>query len=238
MAHSVLNIGHRGASGDYPENTIAAFRAAIGAGAQMCELDVQLTRDGAVVVIHDDTVDRTTNGKGAVAKKTLAELKQLDAGARFKGGTARGERIPTLDEVFAATSGRCGLNIELKAGEVEGAVATLMRKWNAMDTSMVSSFEWNRLAAIREIDPVVRIGVLAEKKAPAMLEKATQLRAYAINPRFDMVTPGLCEDAHARGLKVLAWTVDLPEQMRRQLDCGVDGIMTNYPARLREVLAA
>ena len=230
MKQWVLNIGHRGASRDYPENTIAAFRAAIDAGAQMCELDVQLTRDDAVVVIHDDTVDRTTNGHGAVAEMTLADLQRLDAG--------RGERIPTLDEVLAETVGKCGLNIELKAGKVEGQVAALIRQWDATDTSMVSSFEWDKLAAIREIDPAIRIGVLAEKNAPAMLKKAAELHAYAINPRFDLVTPALCDDAHARGFKVLVWTVDVPELMGRLIAHGVDGIMTNYPARLREVLAA
>ena len=230
MKRSILNIGHRGASGGFPENTIAAFLAAVDAGAQMCELDVQLSGDGAVVVIHDDTVDRTTNGRGAVSDMSLANLKRLDAG--------RGERIPTLDEVFARTSGKCGLNIELKGGLVEREVAALMRKWNAIDTSMVSSFDWSKLAAIHEIDRGIRIGVLAEEKAPAMLAKAVELHAYAVNPRHDLVTSALCDDAHARGLRVLVWTVDAPEEMRRQLECGVDGIMTNYPARLREVLGA
>ncbi|HMD03800.1 MAG TPA: glycerophosphodiester phosphodiesterase family protein, partial [Candidatus Binatus sp.] len=96
----MLNIAHRGASGTFPENTLSGFRAAIDAGADMCELDVQLTRDGAVVVIHDETVDRTTDGKGEVAALTLEEIRRLDAGAKFKGGTVKGERIPTLDEVF------------------------------------------------------------------------------------------------------------------------------------------
>ncbi len=115
----MLNIAHRGASGTFPENTLSAFRAAIDAGADMCELDVQLTRDGTVVVIHDDTVDRTTDGNGEVAELTLEEIKRLDAGAKFKGGALKDERIPTLDEVFALTTGKCGLNIELKGAGVE-----------------------------------------------------------------------------------------------------------------------
>src|SRR4051794_20004948 len=97
---AVLNIAHRGASGSFPENTLGSFRAAIVAGADMCELDVQRTRDGKVVVIHDDTVERTTEGQGAVAMLTLDELQRLDAGARFHDGAHRGERIPTLEEVF------------------------------------------------------------------------------------------------------------------------------------------
>jgi glycerophosphoryl diester phosphodiesterase len=238
MKSSILNIAHRGASGTAPENTLAAFRAAIAAGATMCELDVQPTRDHALVVIHDDTVDRTTDGQGAVAEMTLAELKRLDAGVRFKDGPRHGEQIPTLDEVFAATAGQCALNIELKAGQLENELVALMRKWNALGTSMVSSFDWGALARIREVEVAVRVGVLAEKNLPQMFDAAARLSAYAINPRFDLVTPELCNTAHARGLKVLVWTVDAPELMRLLVGCDVDGIMTNYPARLQEVLSA
>jgi glycerophosphoryl diester phosphodiesterase len=237
MKPSVLNIAHRGASGTAPENTLAAFRAAIAAGAAMCELDVQPTRDHAVVVIHDDTVDRTTDGRGAVKEMTLAELKRLDAGARFSGAPRRDEPIPTLDEVFAATADRCALNIELKSGQVEKEVVALMRKWKALETSMVSSFDRVRLARVRELEVAVRIGVLAEKNVERMLDTAARLSAYAVNPRYDLVTSELCDTAHARGLKVLVWTVDAPELMRLLIGCGVDGIMTNYPARLQEVLS-
>jgi glycerophosphoryl diester phosphodiesterase len=237
MKPSILNIAHRGASGTSPENTLAAFRAAIAAGAAMCELDVQLTRDQALVVIHDDTVDRTTDGQGAVKEMTLAELKRLDAGIRFRGGLQRKEPIPTLDEVFAATAGQCALNIELKSGQVEKEVVASMRKWKALETSMVSSFDWGTLARIRELEVAVRIGVLAEKSVPRMFDAAARLSAYAINPRFDLVTSELCDTAHTRGLKVLVWTVDAPELMRLLIGCGVDGIMTNYPARLQDVLS-
>lgn len=230
MSARVLNIGHRGASRAFPENTLAAFRAACDSGADMCELDVQLSRDGAVVVIHDDTVDRTTNGRGEVSGLTLAELKSLDAG--------RGERIPTLEEVFAATTGRCGLNIELKIAGVERQVAEIMRKYDATETSMVSSFDWSALEAMRTIAAEIRAGVLAEKKPERMLEAASRLHAYAVNPRFDLATPDLCIAAHARGFKVLVWTVDQPEQMRALIEAGVDGIMTNYPDRMRSVLDA
>jgi glycerophosphoryl diester phosphodiesterase len=236
MGQSVLNIAHRGASGTFPENTIAAFRAAIEAGAQMCELDVQRTRDGAIVVIHDDTVDRTTDGQGAVAELTLAELKTLDAAVRFRGGVFKGERIPTLDEVFAAIGNRCTLDIELKAAGIEPDVAALMRKCNAIETSMVSSFNWESLKAMREADAAVRIGVLAEKDASSMLDEAARLGACAVNPRYDMVTPELCQAAHDRGVQVMVWTVDVPELMRLLIGYGVDGIVTNYPDRMRTVL--
>src|ERR1700683_255950 len=121
----VLNIAHRGASGRIPENTLRAFATAIDAGAQMCELDVQFSRDGALVVIHDDTVERTTDGRGAVRLMTLAELRLLDPGIRF-GREFKDERIPTLEEVMALADGRCGLDIELKGAGVERGVCELI----------------------------------------------------------------------------------------------------------------
>ncbi len=232
----MLNIAHRGASGTFPENTLSAFRAAIDAGADMCELDVQLTRDGAVVVIHDDTVERTTDGKGEVAKLTLEELKRLDAGAKFKAGAIRGERIPTLDEVFYVTAGKCGLNIELKAGGVENLVAQIMQARNAFGDSVVSSFDWDYLKKIQQLHFNIRVGLLAEEKPVDLMMNAVAMRAYSINPRWDMVTADLCKAAHERGLMVYTWTVDADARMRALIECGVDGIMTNYPERLRTVI--
>jgi glycerophosphoryl diester phosphodiesterase len=231
----VLNIAHRGASGTFPENTLSAFRAAIDAGADMCELDVQLTRDGAVVVIHDETVDRTTDGNGEVAELTLEELKRLDAGAKFKGGAIKGERIPTLDEVFAVT-GKCGLNIELKAGGLEHQVAQIMQARNAWGDSIVSSFDWEYLKKIQQLHFNVRIALLAEEKPVDLMMNAVAMRAHSINPRWDMVTADLCKAAHERGLQVYTWTVDSDARMRALTECGVDGIMTNFPERLRTVM--
>jgi glycerophosphoryl diester phosphodiesterase len=246
----VLNIAHRGASGTFPENTLSAFRAAIDAGADMCELDVQLTRDGSVVVIHDDTVDRTTDGKGKVAELTLEEIKRLDAGAKFKGGarnltpnpfpSGKGdrsvERVPTLDEVFDVFGGKCGLNIELKAGGLEAQVAHIMQARNAMSDSIVSSFDWEYLKKIQQLHFNIRVGLLAEEKPIDLMMSAVAMRAHAINPRWDMVTADLCKAAHERGLKVYTWTVDADARMRALAECGVDGIMTNYPERLRTVV--
>ncbi len=232
----MLNIAHRGASGTFPENTLSAFRAAIDAGADMCELDVQLSRDGAVVVIHDDTVERTTDGKGEVAELTLEELKRLDAGAKFKGGPFKGAQIPTLDEVFSVTSGKCGLNIELKAGGLEHQVAQIMQARNALADSIVSSFEWEYLKKIQQLHFNIRVGLLAEEKPVELMMNAVAMRAHSINPRWDMVTSDLCKAAHERGLKLYTWTVDADSRMRALIECGVDGIMTNYPERLRTVV--
>jgi len=232
----MLNIAHRGASGSRPENTLSAFRAAIGAGADMCELDAQVTRDGAIVVIHDDAVDRTTDGSGTIASLTLGDLKRLDAAAKFANIELRGERIPTLEEVFGVTAGRCGLNIEMKAPGMERRISEIMRANRALEDSMVSSFHWNTLEKIHALDPEIRFGLLAQKDAARLLDAAVRMKACAINPRYDMVTRELCASAHERNLKVLAWTVDEPEAMRILIGAGVDGIITNYPERLQAVL--
>src|ERR1700730_7776103 len=140
----------------------------------MCELDVQATRDGAVVVIHDETVDRTTDRHGAVAALTLAEIQRLDAGAKY-GASFRGERIPPLDEVLKAMRGKLGLNIEIKEGAVERQVCELMRYYDALTTSMVSSFEWKALETVRAIDPEIRVGLLAEKNRDTLIDAASTM---------------------------------------------------------------
>jgi glycerophosphoryl diester phosphodiesterase len=230
----VLNIAHRGASGRFPENTLKAFDAAIDAGAQMCELDVQLTLDGALVVIHDETVERTTDGRGAVRSMTLAELKRLDAGVRF-GREFKGERIPMLEDVMALADGRCGLNIELKGAGVERRVCELLAERRALATAMISSFDWDALAVVRHFEPRVRVGLLATQWPARVVGAAFELKAESINPQADIVTEDLCIAAHERNLSVYTWTVDEPGEMRRLIAFGVDGIMTNYPERLREV---
>jgi glycerophosphoryl diester phosphodiesterase len=198
----------------------------------MCELDVRLTRDGVPVVIHDETVDRTTNGRGAVANMTLAEIKRLDAGGRF-GARFAGEQIPTLGEVFDALGDRCGLNIELKAAGAEASVCEMVRVRGAHETAMVSSFDWAALARVKAIDPAIRVGVLADRDAAgAMLAAGRRLDAWAVNPRYNLCTAELVIAAHRQGFKLMVWTVDEPAAMRRMIAYGVDGIMTNYPERL------
>lgn len=230
----MLNIAHRGASGRFPENTLKAFAAAMDAGAQMCELDVHLTIDGTVVVIHDETVERTTDGRGVVRSMTLEELKRLDAGIRF-GGEFAGERIPTLEEVMTLTEGRCGLNIEIKSAGVERKVCELIVGRRALATAMISSFDWDALAVVRHFQPRVRVGLLASQWPARLVGAAFELKAESINPRSDIVTEDLCIAAHERNLSVYTWTVDEPAEMRRLIAFGVDGIMTNYPERLREL---
>lgn len=231
----MLTIAHRGASANYPENTLRAFVAAVEAGADMCEFDVRMTRDGEVVVIHDATVNRTTGGRGTVAEMDLAALKRLDAGARF-GSSFRGERVPTLDEVAAALGGRCAMDVELKASGLESGVCEILRRSGVTDGAVVSSFDWDQLRIVAEAEPGIRLALLASKEPAAMLEAAAAMRAYAIAPRFNLVSRELCAEAHRRGLKVLVWTVDRRGAMHRFIGDGVDGIMTNYPERLSRIV--
>jgi glycerophosphoryl diester phosphodiesterase len=201
----------------------------------MCEFDVRMTRDGEVVVIHDATVNRTTGGRGTVAAMDLAALKRLDAGARF-GSNFRAERIPTLDEVAAALGGRCGMDVELKAARLEQNVCEILRRHGVTDSAVVSSFDWDQLKIIAEAEPGIRLALLANEEPAAMLEAAVAMRAYAAAPRFNLVNRELCAEAHSRGLKVLTWTVDRRGPMSRFIADGVDGIMTNYPERLRRII--
>ena len=235
MRRGVLNIAHRGASAEYPENTLIAFDAAIAADADMCELDVQRTADGVLVVMHDENVDRTTDGEGKLPGLDFETIKRLDAGSWFAPGFAR-ERVPTLDEVFALARGRCALNVELKAPGIATPVCDLIRKWNAEDSTLVSSFDWNELAEVHRAAPELHVGLLASRGPARLIGSAVKMKAAAINPRVDLINIELCQQARRQGLSVYAWTEDDPIEMRKLITNGVDGIMTNHPDRLRGVL--
>ena len=236
VSHTMLTIAHRGASALYPENTLRAFIGAVDAGADLCEFDVRMTHDGEIVVIHDETVDRTTDGHGPVATMSTSALKRFDAGVRFGVGFS-GERIPTLAEVAAALAGRCGMDVELKANGLERRVCGILQGCGAIESSILSSFDWNQLKIAVQLAPGLRLALLAEKNSTVLLEAASALHAHAIAPRFDIADAELCAEAHRRGLAVYAWTVDEESVMRRLIAAGVDGIMTNHPHRLREMLA-
>ncbi|HVB83046.1 MAG TPA: glycerophosphodiester phosphodiesterase family protein [Candidatus Binataceae bacterium] len=234
----MLTIAHRGASALYPENTLRAFIAAAALGADMCEFDVRTTRDGEVVVIHDATVNRTTDGRGRVAAMSAAAIGRLDAGVRF-GAEFRGARIPTLAEVAVALGERrCGMDVELKARGLERRVCEVLRGCGAMESAIVSSFDWEQLKIVAAQEPGLRLALLGEKAPAALLEAALAMDVFAIAPRFDIADAALCTAAHRRGLAVYVWTVDDEPTMRRLLAAGVDGIMTNDPKHLCEVAAS
>jgi glycerophosphoryl diester phosphodiesterase len=237
----MLTIAHRGASALYPENTLRAFIAAADLGADMCEFDVRMTRDGEVVVIHDATVNRTTDGRGRVAAMSADAIKGLDAGVRF-GVKFRNEAVPTLAEVAAALSGqcgrRCGMDVELKARGLEARVCDVLRERRVIENSIVSSFDWDQLKVVAAEEPGLRLALLGEKAPSVLLQAAATMHAFAIAPRFDIADAALCAEAHRRGLAVYVWTVDDAPTMRRLIAAGVDGIMTNNPKKLLQMAAS
>jgi len=231
-AVGLLVIAHRGASGTCPENTLAAFRRAEALGAGMIELDVQLTRDGAVVVMHDWTLERTTDGAGAVRDRTLAELRVLDAGAWF-APAFRGERVPTLAEVLAAV--RLPVNVELKPVGDDGLVERVLAVVDAAGAGarvVFSSFDASSLVRLRDRASGARIGVLWED-APIdeALRLAERVGARTLHVRKDAITEAVVVAARAAGLGVLGWTVNDPRDCDRLDAAGVDGVFTDFPER-------
>lgn len=254
-----IAIGHRGAAGLAPENTLASFERALELGAAILESDAHLTRDGVVVLLHDDRVDRTTDGAGAVRDLGLAELKRLDAGFRFSpdGGASfpfrgRGLTVPTLEEAFAAFP-QARFNIELKEqvpGLVEGAVAAV-RAASRADRTLLTSGEDPIMAALRahldETGVPVAIGASPADVlgfVRAALEggaRPSNSMALQIPARFGsqrLVTRELVEFAHRHCVQVHVWTVNDPDEMTALLDLGADGIVSDFPDRVAALAAA
>jgi glycerophosphoryl diester phosphodiesterase len=231
-----LLIGHRGYPARFPENTLAAFKGAIEAGCDMIELDVTLTKDRKVVVIHDDTLDRTTTGKGPVKDRSFEEVRRLDAGSWFDGRFS-GERVPELSAVLDLTAGRCMLNIEIKtsafeagcpADAVERQVVNLVKAGGAMDRVIVSSFDRRILQRIAAIDDPPAIAYISDHGADRkLLELLLAMKAFSWHPRFKILTRDQVDRLHAAGLKVFPWTINTREEAQRILSLGVDGLICN-----------
>ena len=225
-------IAHRGASGTSPENTLAAFRRAVGLGAHMIELDVQLTRDHEVVVMHDWTLDRTTDGTGLVGAVTFAHLRSLDAGAWFDQ-RFRGERVPSLAEVLAGVA--LPVNVELKPVGDDGLVERALAVVDAADAGarvVFSSFDMSSLVRLRRRAPGARIAVLWED---APIDEAVRLAegvgARTLHVRKDAITEAVVVAARVAGLGVLGWTVNDPRDYDRLDAADVDGVFTDFPER-------
>jgi glycerophosphoryl diester phosphodiesterase len=231
----VLMIAHRGASGYAPENTMAAFRKALVMGVKFVETDLQLTRDSRFVAIHDDTVDRTTDGHGAVHDLTLAELRKLDAGSWF-GSEFAGERIPTLEEILEfAKKHDTVFYLELKpAGSWGGEHALIgaVRESGETARCLVISFDASILANVRKIEPTLMTGLLYDGQIEQPIVKALEIGARQLAVRGDLVSPSLLTEARKNDLQVVCWTVNQLPHIRLLSDAGVDGIMSDYPDRL------
>lgn len=237
-----LVIAHRGASAIAPPNTLAAFAKALELGADGVELDVHLSADGVPIVIHDFTVDATTDGHGRVADLTLAQLKQLDVGSRF-GAAFAGERIPTLEEALDILAGRLLVNIELKSislrdNGLERAVVALIERLGASDAILLSSFNPFALRRVKKLAPHIPTGLLYTPSMPLRRGwPAWVAPLEALHPEHTIVNMRTIAWAHRRGYRVYTWTVDDRAEMQRLIALGVDGIITNVPDVLRQTLA-
>jgi glycerophosphoryl diester phosphodiesterase len=235
-------IGHRGASGHAPENTMAAFRRAAEMGATFIETDLHISRDARLVAIHDATLDRTTSGKGQVKDFTLAELRELDAGAWF-GPEFTGQRIPTLEEVLDfARQADVGLFLEIKqesAWGIEHGLVAALRAAKESDRVVILSFSAGILRNVRRLDATMMTGLLFDSSGAAnanILDTAREIGVRQVAPRLDLLTPEFVEAAHRMDFQVVCWTANEPPQMQYAVASGVDGIMSDYPDRLVDVL--
>ena len=233
-----MAIAHRGASSYAPENTLAAFDLALEMGVHHLELDVHLSSDGHVVVIHDDTVDRTTNGSGPVTGHTLAALQELDAGSWF-GAAFAGARIPTLDEVLARYKGRAHVHTEIKGHttDLSHRTADLVRHHRMVDQVTMTSFQRVRLEEIRAYAPELPTGWLAGEVSEAMIAQAREMGVSQICPSARTVTPELVRRLHTGGFVVRAWSVTTDALMRQVVEAGADGMTVNFPDKLLAFLS-
>lgn len=239
-------IGHRGASAYHPENTMSAFRAAYEMGAEMIELDVTLSKDGIPVVIHDETLDRTTSGEGAVSDHTLEELKTLDAGSWFSEEHL-GEPIPTLEEVLEFAKGKISVNIEIKTeavtdeawGGIEQKAWELVKKYEMEDYILFSSFDYRAVSHLKEINVDIAAALLYEKrqsgnKSPS--ELVEEYNADAFNCSYRQFSKKWAEEASEIGFPVFVYTVNNERLMRKMIKRGATGIFSDKPDVLKKLV--
>ncbi len=234
-----LKIGHRGAKGYEPENTLLSFEKALEMQVDGIELDVHLSSDGEIMVIHDETIDRTTNGKGFVNALSLQELKAFRITSKDAPRVLLKPelQIPTLREVFDLVNQDCFINIELKGVNTAEKVLELIeryvtkKKWN-YDRFLVSSFDWNALQQIRFLNSDVPIGILADTNLDLAFSFAKFMKAEAIHPYFRLLTQENTAQMQAKGLLVFPWTVNEIEDINKITAFKVNGIITDFPNRV------
>ena len=231
----MLKIGHRGAKGYASENTLFSFEKAIEMGVDGIELDVHLSLDGQIIVIHDDTIDRTTNGKGFVNTLSLQELKTFRINE--KQASELKQQIPTLNEVFDLVNQTCFINIELKGKGTASAVVALIEKYilekNWEYTNfLVSSFDWNAVQEVRFLNENIPIGILTETNLDLAFSFAKFMKAEAIHPEFHLLTQDNTAQIQAKGIQVFPWTVNEYEAIQKIKTYNVNGIITDFPDRI------
>jgi glycerophosphoryl diester phosphodiesterase len=233
----IVVMAHRGASAAAPENTLIAYKQAIEMGADYAELDVRQTKDGAIVLMHDKTIHRTTGVKGYVWDLTLEELRQMEAGSWF-GEEFRGEPIPTLEEVIRLVKGRMKLNIEVKISENEPGIAQkvvdIVRSENFSEHCMITSFDMETVKTIKRIAPDLKTGLIFEKEYRSDVFEGNW---KVLSSNYELIDAEFMRLAKNSGKKTYAWTVNDREEILRLIGLGVDGIITNKPDLLKSVLA-
>jgi glycerophosphoryl diester phosphodiesterase len=241
----VLVVAHRGFSGAAPENTLVAFRQAIEIGSDMIELDIQLSKDEKIVVIHDESLERTTNGRGKVANHTLQEIKKLDAGSWLDPQFA-GERIPTLQEVLDLAKGRVLVNIEIKnpthgqypITELADKSLQAVKKAGMLDRVIFSSFNPDSLEHIQKKEPRAWVALLFHRPWNSFLEMTSGKEYDVLNLRNIHLNKEKISQVHKEGRKVNVYTVNTEEELEQFVRWGADGIITNFPDRLIRILKA
>lgn len=232
----MLNIAHRGASAYTPENTLPAFEQALELGVDMIELDVHMSRDGELVVIHDATLERTTNGRGRIREKDLYQLKALDAGSWFSP-LFSGIKIPTLREVLDLAKGKVQLDIEVKRRGIEERVVNLLRDYSFFDQVLITSFDHKALLRIKKLEPSIRTGALLAMRPKDMVATARRAKSDILCIEHSLMREGDIKACHREGVSLYLWTVNDPRRMEHLIDLGVDGIITDYPDVLRRTLS-
>ncbi len=235
-------IGHRGAKGYAPENTVPSFEKGIECKANMIEFDVRLTRDGHIVIMHDATVNRTTNGTGLVSQLTLKQIKKLDAGVWFSP-KFEGTQVPTLEEAIASIKGKAKFDIEVKKDSysnkaIEEKLVGEILKNNILDDTVVISFDLSSLERIKEIEPHLRVGFLFSQDYDfgQGLKEILAIGGKAIHVEYPHLTTHLVSKAHRDGILVRPWNPNDKKQMSKLIRMGVDGIGTDFPDILRSLV--
>ncbi len=227
-SNRVLVIGHRGAFYEAPENTMLSFRKAVELGADMIEFDVRMCKSGEIVVIHDADVRRTSDGEGFVREMTLEELRKLDFG--------EGERIPTLEEVLKFAKDRVYVNIEIKEPDIVEKVVKLVEKHDMVESVIISSFYHHALLKVKEVNPAILTAPLFMHRPVSAKSLANESKSNGLHPFLEFIDDEMIKEAKSESLFVNVWTVDDPEDMRKFVNMGVSGIITNDVSTARKIV--
>jgi len=233
-------FAHRGASSEAPENTLIAFSKAIEIGVDFIELDIHISKDKEIVVIHDENTLRTTGQEGNIKKMTLAEIKKLNC-----GNEEYGAEIPTLEETINLTKDKINLQIEIKSTRLIDPLMHLLKKYDILHSVLISSFNHRELFKIQKIDPSIKMASLEPTGVgwilnwvfrKGIVNNAINNKFYAIHPLFKIANQKMVNYAHENGIKVNVWTIDRKRWIEKFAGMGVDGIITNNPRFVKDLL--